>query len=107
MVPARRRRALHVPLPLLSLLSAARPAPTAAAGPKTILSVLVDDLGHADTQVGGRNMVSPTPVLGELAKEGIVLESHCALPIPHPPGKKPKTDAAPKPSPSHYPHPHP
>ena len=83
MVPARRRRAL--PLPLLSLLSAARAARTAAAGPKTILSVLVDDLGHADTQVGGRNMVSPTPVLGELAKEGIVLESHCALPIPHPP----------------------
>ena len=24
-------------------------------------------------------MVSPTPVLGELAKEGIVLETHCAL----------------------------
>ena len=82
-----------VPMILAPMVMAAGPAPTAAAGgPKTILSVLVDDLGHADTQVGGRNMVSPTPVLGELAKEGIVLETHCALPStshPHPPWPPP------------------
>ena len=46
------------------------------AKPSAIFTVLIDDLGYSDTQIGGRNPKSPTPTLGQLAKEGVVLTSH-------------------------------
>eukprot|EP01046_Picozoa_sp_COSAG06_P077002 COSAG06_NODE_24849_length_651_cov_0.731884_1_plen_66_part_10 len=45
------------------------------AKPSAIFTVLIDDLGYSDTQIGGRNPKSPTPTLGQLAKEGVVLTS--------------------------------
>jgi hypothetical protein len=42
--------------------------------PRTIMTVLIDDLGWADTQI--RNPFSPTPHIGQLAYEGINLLQH-------------------------------
>ena len=44
--------------------------------PKTIMTVIIDDLGWADLQP--RNPVSPTPHIGQLAYEGIELLQHYA-----------------------------
>ena len=52
------------------------PARFRAAGALTKLlrRAQIDDLGWADTQI--RNPYSPTPHIGQLAYEGIVLEQH-------------------------------
>ena len=44
------------------------------AGPKVILTVIVDDMGWYDSQP--HNPLSPTPNLGSLAKEGLTLDRH-------------------------------
>ena len=41
---------------------------------KLLRRAQIDDLGWADTQI--RNPYSPTPHIGQLAYEGIVLEQH-------------------------------
>eukprot|EP01052_Picozoa_sp_SAG31_P019266 SAG31_NODE_1398_length_8501_cov_5.407046_6_plen_83_part_00 len=43
-------------------------------GPQAILTVVIDDMGFFDAQP--HNPRSPTPTLGTLAKEGILLERH-------------------------------
>lgn len=60
-------------LPLLALASAAA---ATASGPTTIMTVLIDDLGFADTQLN--NPFSPTPHIGQLAYSGIKLTQYHA-----------------------------
>ena len=67
----------------LALLAAAAgaaatdPVPTpprsaAGAKPKAIVMMLIDDLGFWDTAV--QNPLAPTPTLGQMKSEGIVLD---------------------------------
>jgi arylsulfatase A-like enzyme len=56
-------------IPLLALLAGHTGA---AATPPHIITVLADDLGWFDTQV--HNPASPTPAIGSLSRQGIVLE---------------------------------
>eukprot|EP00039_Didymoeca_costata_P008916 m.118640 g.118640 ORF g.118640 m.118640 type:complete len:528 (+) comp14282_c0_seq1:62-1645(+) len=50
-------------------------AATSEEAPKpNVLFLLIDDLGRYDTQV--TNPASPTPVIGKLAQEGIILDRH-------------------------------
>ena len=47
----------------------------AASGPSTIVTIVIDDLGHYDTAVYNPN--SPTPALKGLADAGVRLGRHC------------------------------
>ena len=60
-------------LQLLALLLLLQPQPFAGATlpPETLLTVFIDDLGFADTQIN--NPLSPTPHIGQLARSGIEL----------------------------------
>jgi hypothetical protein len=57
--------------PVNRAVAATSPA-SASQGPKTILSVIIDDMGWYDSQP--HNPTAPTPTLGAWAKEGILLE---------------------------------
>ena len=58
---------------LRALLAVAAAAPPAATkGPSAILSIIIDDMGWYDSQP--HNPDSPTPALGTLASEGVLLE---------------------------------
>ena len=46
-------------------------AAAAVAPPETLLTVFIDDLGFADTQIN--NPLSPTPHIGQLARSGVEL----------------------------------
>jgi arylsulfatase A-like enzyme len=67
---------------LVLLYTVAAVATTAAAntppqqGPRAILTVIIDDMGWHDSQP--HNPRAPTPTLGALAAEGILLERHYA-----------------------------
>ena len=69
--PGAGRLALQTATALMatSWSAAAPPPPT---GPKVILTVVIDDMGWHDAQP--HNPQSPTPTLGALAAEGILLE---------------------------------
>lgn len=51
-------------------------ADSAAGPPRTLFTVLIDDLGFADTQLN--NPFSPTPHIGQLAYSGIKLTQYHA-----------------------------
>ena len=55
----------------LLLLCGALCGSSALGKPSVIMTVLIDDLGFADTQV--HNPDTPTPQIGALAREGLVL----------------------------------
>ena len=46
-----------------------------------ILTIVADDLGHADVSWNNPDMVSRTPALGELLKEGVLLSSFYVQPV--------------------------
>eukprot|EP01051_Picozoa_sp_SAG22_P026507 SAG22_NODE_8397_length_659_cov_1.194643_1_plen_65_part_01 len=57
---------------LLSAISSQSTSAGAQKGPKAILTLLIDDMGWWDSQP--HNPASPTPTLGRLAADGILLE---------------------------------
>ena len=61
---------------LLSALTTASRSAAAQKGPKAILTIIIDDMGWWDSQP--HNPASPTPTLGRLAADGILLERQYA-----------------------------
>ena len=72
------------------LLPAPVPRSAGAAKPKAIVMMLIDDLGFWDTAV--QNPLAPTPHLGQMKSEGIVLDQMYVPALSHLAQQAPATD---------------